>query len=66
MLFGALKGIHYIWSGFGSIAEITVFIEPLEAAVYLSATLLCGILIAAGSAWFSTRKYLRSKIENLY
>jgi len=28
--------------------------------------LLCGILIAAGSAWFSTRKYLRSKIENLY
>lgn len=66
MLFGALNGIHYIWSGFGSIAEITGFIEPLEASVCLSATLLCGILIAAGSAWFSTRKYLRSKIENLY
>lgn len=66
MLFGALNVIHYIWSGFGSIAEITGFIEPLEAAICLSATLLCGILIAAGSAWFSTRKYLRSKIENLY
>ncbi len=66
MLFGAMKGIHTIWDGLGSIAEIAGFIEPLQAAVCLTATALCGILIAAGSAWFSTRKYLRSKIENLY
>lgn len=66
MLFGALRGVHYIWSGFGSVAEITEFIEPLQGVVCIAGTLCCGILIAAGSAWFSTRKYLRSKIENLY
>jgi len=66
MLFGALRGIHYIWSGFGSIIEFASFIKPLDAAFCLTGTLLCGILIAAGSAWFSTRKYLRTKIENLY
>ncbi|MFM7765331.1 MAG: cell division protein FtsX [Sphingomonadales bacterium] len=66
MLFGAFRGINYIWSGFGSISEITAFIAPSQAAFCMAGTLLCGILIAAGSAWFSTRKYLRSKIENLY
>ncbi|MEK0421358.1 MAG: hypothetical protein RLZZ161_1209 [Bacteroidota bacterium] len=66
MLFGAFRGVHYIWSGFGSIDEITGFIEPVQAVICLAGTLLCGILISAGSAWFSTRKYLRSKIENLY
>ena len=66
LLFGVLKGIHYIWSGFGTIANVAEFINPWQALVCLSATALCGILIAAGSAWFSTRKYLRSKIENLY
>jgi cell division transport system permease protein len=66
LLFGVLKGIHYIWSGFGTIANVAEFINPWQALFCLSATALCGILIAAGSAWFSTRKYLRSKIENLY
>jgi cell division transport system permease protein len=66
LLFGVLKGIHYIWSGFGTIANIAGFINPWQAVICLSATAFCGILIAAGSAWFSTRKYLRSKIENLY
>lgn len=66
MLFGAIRGIHTIWNGLGSMAEIAGFIEPVHAVICLAATAVCGILIAAGSAWFSTRKYLRSKIENLY
>ena len=47
-------------------AEFTAFIDPVKAAICMASTAVCGILIAAGSAWFSTRKYLRSKIENLY
>jgi cell division transport system permease protein len=66
LLAATLKGIHFIWSGFGSIAEFTAFIDPIKAGICMAGTALCGILIAAGSAWFSTRKYLRSKIENLY
>jgi cell division transport system permease protein len=66
LLAATLKGIQYIWSGFGTIAEFTAFIDPVKAAICMASTAVCGILIAAGSAWFSTRKYLRSKIENLY
>jgi cell division transport system permease protein len=66
LLFGALRGVQYVWSGFGSLTEFARFIEPQHAVIYLAGTAISGILIAAGSAWFSTRKYLRSKIENLY
>ena len=66
LLAATLKGMQYIWIGFGSIAEFTEFINPVKAAICMASTAVCGILIAAGSAWFSTRKYLRSKIENLY
>lgn len=70
LLIAALQGaLFFVWpeaSYLGAMAEITAYVNPVQAAAALLFSFACGIIIASGSAWFSTRKYLRTKIENLY
>lgn len=66
LLFALLNGLHFIWKEFATIHEFTRFIDPVKAGMGFAAIGLAGIILAAISAWFSTRKYLRTKIENLY
>lgn len=66
LLLGLLNGLHFIWKEFGTMHEFAAFIDPMQAAAGFTAIGLFGIILAGISAWFSTRKYLRTKIENLY
>ncbi|MBL7812836.1 MAG: hypothetical protein JNL57_11480 [Bacteroidetes bacterium] len=66
LLVGLLYGLHFFWKEFATIEEFAAFIPWQKAAVVFGCIGIFGILLAVVSAWFSTRKYLRSKIENLY
>lgn len=63
---GVLYGLHFIWKEFGTIQEFAQFINWKEASLVFVGIAVFGIILAIICAWFSTRKYLRSKIENLY
>ena len=41
-------------------------IDPMKAVIIFGSIALFGILLAIICVWLSTRKYLRTKIENLY
>lgn len=66
LLFGLLYGLHFVWKEFATINEFAKFINWQHAGIVFGGIIIFGILLAAVCAWFSTRKYLRSKIENLY
>lgn len=66
MLFGVLYGVHFVWKEFGTIKEFAKFINWQQAVMLYAGIGIFGIILAIICAWFSTRKYLRSKIENLY
>lgn len=66
LLFGMMYGLHYIWKEFGTIKEFAQFIPWQYGALLFGGIAVFGIFLAVICAWFSTRKYLRSKIENLY
>jgi cell division transport system permease protein len=66
LLFGLLYGLHFVWKEFATINEFAAYINWQHAAVIFAGIAIFGILLASICAWFSTRKYLRSKIENLY
>lgn len=66
MLFGILYGVHFIWSQLASLQEFVKYINWQHASFVFAGIILFGIFLAAICAWFSTRKYLRTKIENLY
>jgi cell division transport system permease protein len=66
MLYILLYGLHYVWHEFGTLHEFASFIHPAKAIIAFGIISISGIFLAAISAWFSTRKYLRTKIENLY
>lgn len=63
---GVLYGLHFVWKEFGTIQEFAQFINWQHAIVVFAGIGVFGIFLAIICAWFSTRKYLRSKIENLY
>jgi cell division transport system permease protein len=66
LLFGILYGLHYVWKEFGTMREFAAFINWQHAVLVFAGIAIFGIILAIICAWFSTRKYLRSKIENLY
>jgi cell division transport system permease protein len=66
LLTGILYGLHFVWKEFGTIQEFAQFINWQQAIVVFLCIGIFGIILAIICAWFSTRKYLRSKIENLY
>ena len=66
LLGGMLYGLHFVWKEFATINEFAKFINWQEALIIGLGIAIFGILLAAICAWLSTRKYLRSKIENLY
>lgn len=66
MLLGLLYGLHFLWKEFVTIKEFATFINWQQAIVIFIGIAIFGIILAVICAWFSTRKYLRSKIENLY
>lgn len=66
LLYILLYGLHYVWYEFGTLHEFASFIDPLKASIAFGIIAISGIFLASISAWFSTRKYLRTKIENLY
>ncbi|MBS3914505.1 MAG: permease-like cell division protein FtsX [Bacteroidetes bacterium] len=65
-LAGILYGLHYVWKEFGTMREFAAFINWQYAVIVFTGIAIFGIILAIICAWFSTRKYLRSKIENLY
>ncbi len=66
LLFGLLYGLHFVWKEFATINEFAKFINWQQAGIVFGGIIIFGILLAIICAWFSTRKYLRTKIENLY
>ena len=66
LLFGILYGLHFVWKEFATINEFAQFINWQHASIVFGFIIIFGIFLAAICAWLSTRKYLRSKIENLY
>jgi ABC-type antimicrobial peptide transport system permease subunit len=65
-LLGLLYGLHFLWKEFVTIREFATFINWQHALIVFACIAIFGIILAIISAWFSTRKYLRTKIENLY
>ncbi|MCC7299321.1 MAG: hypothetical protein IT244_13385 [Bacteroidia bacterium] len=65
-LFLLLYGLHYLWKEFVTIREFAGFVNWQYAAIVFAGIAIFGIILAIICAWFSTRKYLRTKIENLY
>lgn len=66
MLMGLLYGLHFLWKEFVTIREFAGFLNWQHAIIVFAGIAIFGIILAIICAWFSTRKYLRSKIENLY
>jgi cell division transport system permease protein len=65
-LFLLLYGLHYLWKEFVTIREFAGFVNWQYAVIVFAGIATFGIILAIICAWFSTRKYLRTKIENLY
>lgn len=66
MLIGLGYGLHNLWPDRVNYSEILAKTSPVKAVIVYGGIFIFGIFMAGISVWLSTRKYLRTKIENLY
>lgn len=66
LMFGILYAMPLIWPFAPGLDYLKDIVNPLGLAVLALLLLIFGIILSVFGAWLSTRKYLRTKIENLY
>lgn len=59
-------GLPYLFQEFAIIADFTQYITASQLLLICISVSLFGLILSVISSWLSTRRYLRSKIENLY
>lgn len=59
-------GLPYLFQEFAIIADFTHYITASQLLLICISVSLFGLILSVISSWLSTRRYLRSKIENLY
>jgi len=58
--------LPYVFQDFAIINDFTKHIGGLELFVICTSVSIFGMILAVFGSWLSTRRYLRTKIENLY
>lgn len=66
LIAGLLYILPLIWPFAPGIEYVKEIVNPALLAIVGLLILIFGIILSVFSAWYSTRKYLRTKIENLY
>jgi hypothetical protein len=59
-------GLPYIFQDFAIINDFTKHIGVMALFVICISVSIFGLILAVFGSWLSTRRYLRTKIENLY